>query len=383
MAIPLLSSRMSSVTASFTDVVVVVLILVLAIPVDAFLEAFGDASMCNGRYFTQTGHLPPLSTTASADWNGTDFSSLNVAASTTTTHPSIAASIPVTYTNNPRAVDNWLCKNLPYEGSIIGFDIERLPQCRSSKFVDGSSFAHGATVQLATPKSCLVVHLVRRNGRHSYGCAPILKSVLADENYVKAGCAIDGDLIELHDLWGTLEARSRFDLGIVFPRNRNSNIEDGTTKKYDKPQTIRNKSGLKSLSRSILGIDLPKENWNCHSDWSSVPLSEDQIIYAARDAWAGAAIANELAEYDPDFFGREALIELFERTETPIPELAERRRRRKEAKEDLESLLLPYSEERVITHALPKKVQQKVKQLRSVINARIIDHHFIFETSHS
>jgi hypothetical protein len=213
------------------------------------------------------------------------------------------------------------------------------------------------------------------------GCAPILKSILGDENYVKAGCAIDEDLLELFDLWGELEAKSRFDLGVVFPRS--SRQSPTHSNGNDSTQVIHMKSGLKSLSRSILGVDLPKEKVDSQSDWSLVPLSENQIVYAARDAWAGAAIANKLAEYDPEVFGLDALINLFQQTETPISELSERRRKRRKAKADLELLLKPYSRRgRLKKNRLPKRVQRKVQRLRKVINARVIDHHFAFETHH-
>ncbi|KAL3916160.1 MAG: hypothetical protein SGILL_005307, partial [Bacillariaceae sp.] len=253
----------------------------------------------------------------------------------------------------------------------------RLPHCRSLDFDGAAYFSRGSTVQLATPTACLVVHLVRRNGKHSHGCAPILKAVLEDEHFVKAGCAIDSDLLELHDLWGGhFDVRSRFDLGVVIPK------KNTLPKRIEGTQAIHNKSGLKSLSRSILGVDLPKESTSAQSDWSAVPLTENQIIYAARDAWAGAAIAEKLAEYDPQLFGRDALVDLFRRTETPITQLAERRQKRQEAKDDLEMLLLPYSGRDGNALYLPKKVQKRAKRLRTIIKANIIDHHFVFETDH-
>jgi hypothetical protein len=190
----------------------------------------------------------------------------------------------------------------------------------------------------------------------------------------------DGDLIELHDLWGDLDARSRFDLGIVFPSDvGDRNGEDILITRSDNPRTIHRKSGLKSLSRSILGIDLPKDCACSQSDWSAVPLSENQIVYAARDAWAGAAIANRLAEFDPQMFGREALVGLCRRTETPIPLLADRRRRRNEAKQDLQALLLPYCGD-AANQRLPRPVQKRAMRLRQVINRKVIDHHYVFET---
>lgn len=74
--------------------------------------------------------------------------------------------------------------------------VPRLPWFR------GAAFQGPATVQLATPKSCLVVHLVRHpSGRRSQACSPILKAVLCDECFVKAGCALDEDMLALYDIW--------------------------------------------------------------------------------------------------------------------------------------------------------------------------------------
>jgi hypothetical protein len=100
--------------------------------VDAFLGAFGESTTCNGRYFTQTGFLPPLPAQFSTvvvsnnkPTNSTDDSfPLLKRKQNNKSKIIIGKSIPVTYTNNPRVVDDWLCRNLPYDGSIIGFDIE-------------------------------------------------------------------------------------------------------------------------------------------------------------------------------------------------------------------------------------------------------------------
>jgi hypothetical protein len=80
------------------------------------------------------------------------------------------------------------------------------------------------------------------------------------------------------------------------------------------------------------------------SDWSAVPLTEKQIVYSARDAWAGAATAEKLAKYDPDMFSHESLVLSLPETEPTISELVAKQRRRDRAKRDLRRLLAPYPE---------------------------------------
>lgn len=45
-------------------------------------------------------------------------------------------SIPVTYTNSPKGVSDWLAKNIPKEGVTIGFDVEvRIVLVESLRFL--------------------------------------------------------------------------------------------------------------------------------------------------------------------------------------------------------------------------------------------------------
>jgi len=390
------------------------------------------------KYFTYTGVLPPF-LPPSPQKEKQDLRNLLPPIGVTETEE---PPIQVTYTNDPKKVDEWLCSNIPYDGGFLGFDIERLPECRSGKHLDPSdrfSFAHAAVVQLATPTACLVVHLVdssqkyRYVPKHSNKCAKVLRSVLEDPSIIKAGCSIDEDLVFLHELWGgkqtkpkssngsnsntlstnnrlakihekntihvggtgkkqqtddipttpkksksvlnsnkpgrghSLQARSRFDLGcVVLPGKGVDSPRDVTLAQHEpfhhqhllnnphhykiKPRritTIANKSGLQGLCKSILDVDLPKERNDCTSDWTQYPLTDDQITYAARDAWAGVAIAMKLASINEgkngyNAFAMSNLIQVLKRAETPIPQLAKRHRQRKEAKTELQSLLTPY-----------------------------------------
>jgi len=158
------------------------------------------------------------------------------------------------------------------------------------------------------------VHLAHRNGRPSTACGSILHAVIRDEGIVKAGCSIDDDCLDLREhVCRGLEARSRFDLGCV-----------GSASRSYTP-------GLKSLTAGCLGLRLPKPKKLATSDWGRVALSEAQIAYAARDAWAGAAISEALRDVDPDTFSPASLSRRL-REQRSIGELHRKRRTRRHAK---------------------------------------------------
>jgi hypothetical protein len=133
--------------------------------VDGFMGSFWEhynslrsSTSHDTRYFTQEGYLPPLLTchggrrdgrlqkhddttamsTNSTLWYGNDCDDMvemQEEMQSASRHQQQQQQhqnqmhcgtgvIPVTYTNNPMVVDEWLCKNLPYDGSIIGFDVE-------------------------------------------------------------------------------------------------------------------------------------------------------------------------------------------------------------------------------------------------------------------
>mmetsp|Transcript_11928 Transcript_11928/g.28289 ORF Transcript_11928/g.28289 Transcript_11928/m.28289 type:complete len:786 (-) Transcript_11928:691-3048(-) len=485
-------------------------------------KRYAFASRPMDKYFTATGTLPPLPPSPFEDDPKAPW--FPAATRSTTSEDAVT----VTYTNDPDTVDSWLCHNVPYDGCFLGFDIERLPECRSKNpdSSDRSDFAHAAVVQLATTSACLVVHLVDSGStvssegrhhnypRHSNACARILRAALEDTSIVKAGCSIDEDLVLLHELWGgpresdsvgvrtsgkrdgiaeanglydasqnepkalrggvtgsrrtnhrqhhhgrpfdtgsekgavvktmrdrhrddpiknkhhglSLRARSRFDLGCVVLSREKGNASarddanDGGCGRHNKraettkgdsqypphfkivakkATSIQNKSGLQGLCKTVLGIDLPKEEEDCKSDWTRFPLTDDQITYAARDAWAGVAIATELASISAsrtggssdnknrnkykskskndhpmqvragqqhgtsnigtqgnDVFSLSNLIRVLGKSETPLPHLAERHRQRKKAKSELQSLLNPYAKNQFLNQHNHRRHQE-------------------------
>lgn len=227
------------------------------------------------------------------------------------------------------------------------------------------SFQGPAVVQLATPSSALVVHLVKlSSGRPSRACAPLIESVLQDQQIVKAGCSIDQDFMELCAKWNGLEGRSRFDLGGL-------GGDKGSL------------AGLRTLCSNFLDLDLPKSRKLALSDWSQVPLTDTQIAYCARDAWVGAAVAAELEALLPETFSAPALSNRLQSQRT-LRDLTERQRIRKQAKEMLISLSAPYStskRSRVRAQDLPAWKQAIVRELLNVMRENRYDGLEIFNVA--
>eukprot|EP00546_Thalassionema_frauenfeldii_P001157 CAMPEP_0178936822 /NCGR_PEP_ID=MMETSP0786-20121207/25398_1 /TAXON_ID=186022 /ORGANISM="Thalassionema frauenfeldii, Strain CCMP 1798" /LENGTH=313 /DNA_ID=CAMNT_0020615291 /DNA_START=216 /DNA_END=1157 /DNA_ORIENTATION=- len=225
----------------------------------------------------------------------------------------IANSIPVVYTNSPKAVDKWLSDNVSqYSG--LGLDVE---SNRHNHFNPGP-----ATVQLATPTNCLVVHLVSRSGNPIGDSLSVLEPILMDETIIKTGVAVDHDIVALRRKWGdSVDAKSRLELG-------------GIGCEYKNGQTV----SLKRLSKAILGIDLPKSKALALSSWNRIPLTKKQVAYSARDAWAGAAILQELTNRDPETFSPESLRSMLMHQPT-IDQINSLALLRKEAREARTNLL--------------------------------------------
>lgn len=311
------------------------------VPVDvlSFNIHSGIQSRRNSRYFTEELILPPLPlvripssdlTSAAIPYGGCH-----------------GRAIPAVYTNSPLTISNWLSENISSSGCIIGFDVESNPR---TPWTINPRFEGPSTVQLATADSCLVVHLFRKTGRPSIASVPILEAVLSDETIIKAGVGIDKDLIELCQAWGILEARSRLNLGGIGVK---SNGKETT--------------GLKRLSKAILNVDLLKSRKVASSNWSQVPLSDKQVAYCARDAWAGAAIVEELIARDPDTFSPDSLKCLLENQQS-VEEMTVLAMERKLARTELTSLMAPFQSQRS-KRRIPSNVRREVTRLQGTIKA--------------
>ena len=156
-------------------------------------------------------------------------------------------------------------------------------------------------MQLATADACLVAQISLASSRRASKKGPrrdpipreqreqadqvrhALVETLASREVIKAGVGIDGDAIDLWSSWG-LELNSRLELG------------------GDEREPRR----LARLCADATGITLAKPKGVQRSDWAA-PLTEEQVAYAAADAWAGVAVYERLLALDAATYTFEAV----------------------------------------------------------------------------
>ena len=297
------------------------------------------------RLFHEKLLLPELDTISPPSFtNGTSFSSQNAIKAS-------AAPVPVTYTNNPKIVEKWLADNIhtsSKQSATLGFDVESVPV--TPWFKSRVAFEGPATVQLATPTNCLVVHLTRKFGEHYSPPLSVVKAVLGDKSIIKAGVGIDDDMLELYRFNNNIQGKSRFDLGGI--------ASDSPGKRI----------GLKSLVRILLGIDLNKSRKLAVSNWST-HLTDSQIHYSARDAWAGAAVLSALEKIHPDTFSHEAISSVIE-NERSVCDLHNRAVLRRRVKKELKSILQQYKEYSGLPPTVTTKDLDLPPTLRKEVNER-------------
>jgi hypothetical protein len=317
------------------------------------------------RYFTQEQILPALPLVTPASTSFYSNSTILSPSSSLYTHNSYGDPIPCVYTNSPFTISNWLSENLATNdgGNILGFDVESVPQAPWRTPHWGAAVGP-VTVQLATTDACLVVHLLRKTGRPSMAAVPILEAVLSDDTIIKAGVGIEEDMMELCQSWGRLEATSRLNLGGIVGPTVSKNNEETT--------------GLKRLCKAILGVDLPKSRRLAEGDWGHVPLATREIAYCARDAWAGAAIANELRVRDPETFAPASLTHLLQHQES-IDDRTAVAVERKRARSELTNLIEPFRA--TGQRPLPNQVRMQMSELQSTIKATAPSRPLLFDVS--
>jgi ribonuclease D len=143
----------------------------------------------------------------------------------------------------------------------LGFDTETRPA-----FKKGDSFKV-ALLQLATEQNA---YLIRLHGLRDYS---ILKDVFENAQILKVGVAIRDDLKSLQKLF-------------KFHPHNFIELQD-----LARDKGLKN-FGLKGMTEEVLQARLSKRAKT--SNWEAQVLSDQQIMYAATDAWIGLKLYHKI-----------------------------------------------------------------------------------------
>jgi ribonuclease D len=141
--------------------------------------------------------------------------------------------------------------------TLLGFDTETRPAFRRGESYDPS------LLQLATENTVYLFQI------QQCGLIPNLIKVLADENIVKAGVAIDRDISELQAMVNFVDGGF---VELAIPA---------------KEAGIKN-LGLRGMTAILYEFRISKKEQV--SNWARAELTKSQQTYAATDAWLGRKI---------------------------------------------------------------------------------------------
>lgn len=265
-------------------------------------------------------------------------------------------SILVLYTNDPGAARRWIEEHLLAASSasvseeatqILGWDMESAPDLPWRRDKANKRLYYGpATVQLSVVDAAMVLQIAQDGCGPLVDTLPVLRDVLADTSLLKVGVSIDQDLIELYrwcDKHASCDDINIGDSGTYRALAEIFNPEQAMTARFDLGGMGANHqgrtTGLGRLAATVLKVDLPKSKRLARSPWATAPLNNDQIEYAARDAWAAVAVLHSLARVDADQFSNAMLVEsVYKQNMTSIAELSDRAHARREAKLEWKAL---------------------------------------------
>ena len=154
-------------------------------------------------------------------------------------------------------------KKILLKESVLGFDTETKPSFKKGKY------NKVAMLQLATDKSA---YLIRLNKVILPG---FIIKIMEDPGVTKVGVAIKDDLRSLCK---------------IKPFNPDGFVE---LQEFVKEYGIED-NGLKKLVANVLGFRISKKNQT--SNWEREVLTEEQLRYAATDAWTCLRIYRHLKE---------------------------------------------------------------------------------------
>ena len=152
-----------------------------------------------------------------------------------------------------------------HKAKILGFDTETRPM-----FAKGTPYPP-SLIQLATEQKVYLIQLKQIAFNQE------LADILASDNIVKAGVAIQDDLNALMKI-------------VPFKAQNVTDLAHLAKRKGLQAQ------GLRTISANLLGYRISK-GAQC-SNWAVETLTHSQIKYAATDAWLGLIIYNTLMNLD-------------------------------------------------------------------------------------
>jgi ribonuclease D len=141
--------------------------------------------------------------------------------------------------------------------TLLGFDTETRPAFRKGESYDPS------LLQLATETDVYLFQI------QQCGLTPNLLKVLSSPDIIKAGVALERDVVELQDV-------------VDFPAD--GFVELATVAKKARIKNL----GLRGLTAILFGFRISKKEQV--SNWARPVLTNSQQVYAATDAWLGRKI---------------------------------------------------------------------------------------------
>eukprot|EP01102_Stenamoeba_stenopodia_P008683 TRINITY_DN2525_c0_g2_i4.p1 TRINITY_DN2525_c0_g2~~TRINITY_DN2525_c0_g2_i4.p1 ORF type:complete len:767 (-),score=201.04 TRINITY_DN2525_c0_g2_i4:39-2339(-) len=169
---------------------------------------------------------------------------------------------------------------------LLGLDVEWKPNTKSRKH-------YVSLLQIATENCCYLIRLCKfkgfENADRTNILPPALEELLASPRFVKAGVAIYSDARKLYSDFG-VTLKGCVDLQSVVSQK----------KELHELYATRGGTSLAALCASVLGSPLKKAHWIRCSDWEAAELLQEQITYAALDAYAGHQILATLINKHPD-----------------------------------------------------------------------------------
>lgn len=150
-----------------------------------------------------------------------------------------------------------------FEETIVGIDSETKPCFKKGQY------NHTALIQLATAKA---VYLVKPQ---KTGLPNEFVHLLENKKIIKVGIAIAQDLTDLRK-FKPFKEKSMIDLNNICSQLGFQNI------------------GAKNLSGIFLGYRISKSQQT--SNWEQDPLTHQQVLYAATDAWICREILSKMLQ---------------------------------------------------------------------------------------